>query len=103
MCRYVHCVITVEAKTEDFATKITNYLKLAIPKAMEDAECIRTRFNIKNNAGCIVEGSLFTTFVFTQNHNVKVHLDKYDEGICFILWLHDGKFLFHYIKIIIIV
>ncbi len=39
------------------------------------------------NEGCIVEGSPFTTFAFTWNYEVNVHIDKDDDGICFILWL----------------
>jgi hypothetical protein len=41
-----------------------------------------------------VERSPFTTFIFIWNYNVKVHLDKDHEGICFIVWLHDGNFCF---------
>jgi hypothetical protein len=95
MCRYVHHVIKVQAKAEEFASKIKNHLKLPFPKIVEDAKCRRTRFNIKNNSGHVVERSPFTTFIFIWNYNVKVNLDKDDEGICFLMWLHDGKFLFH--------
>jgi hypothetical protein len=64
MCRYVHHVIKVEAKAEEFASKIKNQLKLTFPKTMEDAKCRKTRFNIKNNRGHVVERSPFTTFIF---------------------------------------
>jgi hypothetical protein len=63
MCKYVHHVIKVKAKVEKFASKITNQLKLAFPKTMEDAKRRRTRLNIKNNCGCVVERFPFTTFI----------------------------------------
>jgi hypothetical protein len=54
----------VEAKAEKFVSKIKSHLKLTFPKTVEDAKCRRTRFNIKNNGGHVVERSPFTKFIF---------------------------------------
>jgi len=70
ICRYVHHVIKVEAKAEKFANKITNHLKLAFPKTVEDAKCKKTRFNIKNNHGLMVALYNFCVHVMMCHPNL---------------------------------
>jgi hypothetical protein len=57
---------------------------------MEGLESKRKRLNIDDGESRLVDQSPFTSFVFTINYEVKIHVDVDDADICFILWIREG-------------
>lgn len=54
---------------------------------MEGLKGKSKRLNIDDEEGCLVDQSLFTTFAFTKNFEVKIHANANDVDICFIPWI----------------
>lgn len=97
--RYVHHVLEVEKKSSDFIERIKQFLIQIFPKVMEMLESKRKRLQFPNTKGHVVKISPFTTIAFTKDYEVKIHENKDDDDICFILWLrkvfeHTSKFWF---------
>jgi hypothetical protein len=60
------------------------------PKVMESLENKLRRFNIMDGEGHLVDGSPFTTCVFSKNYGVNLHIDLDDDDVCLIIWLREG-------------
>jgi hypothetical protein len=58
---------------------------------MEGLENKSKRHGINDTKGQLVDRSPFTTFALTKNYEVKIHHDKDDDNLCFILWLHESR------------
>ncbi len=59
---------------------------------MEGLKNKQKRHDIGDIEKRLVDQSLFTTYVLTKNYQIKIHHNKNDDNLCFILWLHEGKF-----------
>lgn len=73
---------------------MNSYLVQHFPKVLEGFEEKGKQFQINDTSSCVIEGSPFTTFLLTKNYEVKIHKDKDDDDVCFILWMQKNNSLF---------
>jgi hypothetical protein len=57
---------------------------------MESLEDKWRRLNIMDGEGHLVDGSPFTTCVFSKNYEINLHTYSDDDDVCFIIWLMEG-------------
>jgi hypothetical protein len=80
----------VEEKFINFVGKLQKVLFHTFPKVMESLEEKWRRLNIMDGEDHLVDGSLFTTCVFSKNYGVNLHTNSDDDGVCFIILLREG-------------
>ncbi len=62
---------------------------------MEDFLCKRTRVNIDINESCVVKELSFR--MFYKNSQVKIYQGKDDDGIFYIIWMQNCKYICHWL------
>ncbi len=83
----------MDEKVGSFERHVNSYLVQHFPKVLEGFDNKGKQFQINDTSGHVIEGSPFTTFSLKKIYEIRIHKDKDNDDVYFILWMQKS-FLF---------
>ena len=78
--------------SEEFASFLSERLRCKFPTVFEQLEKIKEAKGFLSTEASIGASS-FTSFTVTRDYNCKLHIDKDDYDLGFIIWIQEGWWL----------